>query len=126
MIKWDEPYGEHFGGGGNARYTQDGTDFNAQGYELDGDGSVVEKPNVIVANVNTPLPEDVMAGIAEKFAAIPAEVKEAAAAVLEQKVNPAPGDYTALKADIGEEAYAALGKEDKRAGALMQRAERLN
>jgi hypothetical protein len=42
-INWDEPYGEHFGGRTPARFTQDGKDYDCNGFELDGDGNVVEE-----------------------------------------------------------------------------------
>lgn len=119
MIKWDEPYGEHFGGGGNARYTQDGTDYDAHGYELDGDGMMVEQPNVIVENMPAPTQEDVNAARQRVVVAAPE-------GLLAKAVNPAAQDWTAFKTEVGEEAYAAMSKEEKRAGAVAKRLERMN
>jgi hypothetical protein len=118
MIDWDRPYGEHFGGKGAAKYTQDGTDFDAHGRELAQDGTGVEvfdqtERGVVAESANMATTQ-VVHGSA--VVDVSTEVKA---------VNPAPADYTALKSDIGEEAYAELSREEKRMMALTKRAERL-
>jgi hypothetical protein len=106
MIDWDKPYGEHFGRLPNkAKYTQDGTDYNVDGYEIDGDGTVVEDQiiNDFIQDGGFPQPTgETLVGQREDVSPF-------------SDIKIGPGDYTALKKRIGDEEYAKLSGEEKRA-----------
>ena len=129
MINWDEPYGEHFGGNGKAKYTQDGTDFNAKGLELDGDGTVVEELTEAVDAVEEqPSVRDGLEFGADRFDAAMNELDSAikAGSAETTKVNPAAQDWSAFKTEVGAVVYDGLSKDERRAGAVRMRLGRMN